>query len=61
MAIDLGTVNTLIYSKENGIVLNEPSILAVDNSENRMDIVAIGDDAKKMLGRTPSNIKQLGQ
>lgn len=59
MAIDLGTVNTLIYSKENGIVLNEPSILAVDNSENRMDIVAIGDGAKKMLGRTPSNIKTI--
>ena len=41
LAIDLGTVNTLIYLKENGVVLNEPSVLAIDTSERKMNILAI--------------------
>ena len=57
LAIDLGTVNTLIYLKENGVVLNEPSVLAIDTSERKMNILAIGNKAKKMVGRTPENIK----
>ena len=57
LAIDLGTVITLIYLKENGVVLNEPSVLAIDTSERKMNILAIGNKAKKMVGRTPENIK----
>lgn len=57
LAIDLGTANTLVYVKGKGIVLMEPSVVAVsvDNrSKNR--VLAVGSDAKKMLGRTPGNI-----
>ena len=56
MAIDLGTVNTLIHHQDNGIVLNEPSILAIDNSDSKAGIIAIGSKAKEMHGRTPENI-----
>ncbi|MFC1561712.1 rod shape-determining protein [candidate division KSB1 bacterium] len=55
IAIDLGTANTLIYIKGKGIVLNEPSIVAL-NKHNRK-IVAIGHEAKRMLGRTPGDIQ----
>lgn len=58
MAIDLGTANTLIYVKGQGIVLNEPSVVAV--AENRLlgrkEVLAVGLEAKKMLGRTPGTI-----
>ncbi len=57
LAIDLGTANTLLYVKGKGIVLSEPSVVAVrvDNrTKNR--IISVGDDAKKMLGKTPGNI-----
>ena len=58
MAIDLGTANTLIYVKGRGIVLNEPSVVAV--AENRLlgrkEILAVGAEAKKMFGRTPGTI-----
>lgn len=58
MAIDLGTANTLIYVKDKGVVLNEPSVVAV--AENRLlgrkDVLAVGAEAKKMLGRTPGTI-----
>ena len=57
LAIDLGTANTLLYVKGKGIVLSEPSVVAVrvDNrTKNR--VLAVGDDAKKMLGKTPGNI-----
>ncbi len=54
IGIDLGTANSLVYSKERGIVINEPSIAAVNNKTGQ--IVAIGDEAKKMLGRTPAHI-----
>ena len=58
MAIDLGTANTLIYVKGRGIVLNEPSVVAV--SENRLigrkEILAVGTEAKQMFGRTPGTI-----
>ncbi len=55
IAIDLGTANTLIYVKGKGIIVDEPSIVALNKSERK--IVAIGHDAKKMLGRTPSDIE----
>ena len=54
VSVDLGTANTLIYVKGRGIVLNEPSVVALD-SESR-DILAVGLEAKKMLGRTPAGI-----
>jgi rod shape-determining protein MreB len=55
VAIDLGTANTLIYVKGRGIVLNEPSVVAVDQSTNKA--VAVGREAKEMLGRTPAGIE----
>ena len=58
LSIDLGTANTLIYVRDRGIVLNEPSVVAVqdDFSRGGKVIVAVGADAKNMLGRTPGNI-----
>lgn len=56
LSIDLGTANTLIYVREKGIVLNEPSVVAIRNTNNQKNVVAVGVDAKRMLGRTPGNI-----
>ncbi len=60
LAIDLGTANTLVYVKGKGIVLNEPSVVAV-HTDNRLKnrILAVGSEAKNMLGRTPGNIKAI--
>ena len=55
LAIDLGTANTLIYMKGKGIVLNEPSIVAFDR--NTKKIIAIGNEAKEMMGRTHRDIR----
>ena len=52
---DLGTANILIYVKGEGIVLNEPSIVVVDTNENK--VIAMGNEAKEMIGKTPENIK----
>ena len=54
MGIDLGTANTLIYVKDSGIVLNEPSVIAVDSDTSK--ILAVGADAKAMMGKAPRNI-----
>src|SRR5260370_596184 len=54
LAIDLGTANTLVYVRGEGIVLNEPSIVAIHQADN--SVLAVGKDAKAMLGRTPGNI-----
>ena len=54
IGIDLGTANTLIYVKDHGVVLREPSVVAVKAGTN--EVLAVGDDAKRMLGRTPGNI-----
>jgi len=57
LAIDLGTANTLIYTKSGGIVLNEPSMVAVRKGDQRVGkVLAVGKEAKEMLGRTPSDI-----
>jgi rod shape-determining protein MreB len=57
LAIDLGTANTLIYAKSKGIVLNEPSMVAVRKGGQRgSEVLAVGKEAKEMLGRTPSDI-----
>jgi rod shape-determining protein MreB len=57
MAIDLGTANTLVYVKGEGIVLNEPSIVAIHQADNT--VLAVGKEAKAMLGRTPGNIQAI--
>jgi rod shape-determining protein MreB len=60
ISIDLGTANTLIYMREKGIVLNEPSVVAVRHDGNGRDqVVAVGIEAKRMLGRTPGNISAI--
>jgi rod shape-determining protein MreB len=59
MAIDLGTANTLVYVKGRGIVLNEPSVVAITNRRGKKMVQAVGDEAKMMLGRTPGNIEAI--
>ncbi len=56
LSIDLGTANTLIYVREQGIVLNEPSVVAIRTHNGQKTIEAVGSEAKRMLGRTPGNI-----
>src|SRR5215213_3174548 len=59
MAIDLGTANTLVYVKGRGIVLNEPSVVAITSVKGRKQVLAVGEEAKLMLGRTPGNIQAI--
>ncbi|MYE81439.1 MAG: rod shape-determining protein, partial [Gammaproteobacteria bacterium] len=56
LSIDLGTANTLIFVRDEGIVLNEHSVVAIRTNENRSSIAAVGHYAKRMLGRTPGSI-----
>src|SRR5690554_5167287 len=56
LSIDLGTANTLIYVRGRGVVLDEPSVVAIRQSGNMRSVAAVGGDAKRMLGRTPGNI-----
>lgn len=56
MAIDLGTANTLVYVRGRGVVLNEPSVVAIKNDNGRKQVLAVGNEAKLMMGRTPGNI-----
>ncbi len=59
MAIDLGTANTLVYVKGKNIVLNEPSVVAVIELKGKKQVLAVGNEAKRMLGRTPGNIQAI--
>ena len=59
MAIDLGTANTLVYIKGKGIVLSEPSVVAYHTKNGRKEVLAVGEDAKLMLGRTPGSIEAI--
>ena len=59
MAIDLGTANTLVYIKDRGVILSEPSVVAYHVKDGRKQILAIGDDAKLMVGRTPGSIQAI--
>jgi rod shape-determining protein MreB len=54
MGIDLGTANTLVHLRGKGIVLKEPSVVAIQNDNGK--VLAVGDEAKQMIGRTPGNI-----
>src|SRR6056300_534003 len=59
MAIDLGTANTLVYVKGEGVVLNEPSVVATIENQGRTQVLAVGNEAKQMLGRTPGKIQAI--
>ncbi len=59
MAIDLGTANTLVYVQDRGIVLNEPSVVAIETINGIKRVKAVGDDAKMMMGKTPDNIEAI--
>ena len=59
MAIDLGTANTLVVLKGQGVVLNEPSVVAIVENMGKRNVLAVGDEAKTMLGRTPGNISAI--
>jgi Actin-like ATPase involved in cell morphogenesis len=59
MAIDLGTANTLVYVKGEGVVLNEPSVVALSEISGKKQVLAVGDEAKRMLGKTPGKIRAI--
>lgn len=59
IAIDLGTANTLVYIRNKGIMLNEPSVVAIQRFRNTTKVLAVGNDAKRMLGRTSGNISAI--
>ena len=59
MAIDLGTANTLVYVKGEGVVLNEPSVVAKIENQGHTQVLAVGNEAKQMLGRTPGKIEAI--
>ena len=59
LSIDLGTANTLIYVRDEGIILNEPSVVAIRIQNGQKTVTAVGSDAKRMLGRTPGNIRAI--
>jgi rod shape-determining protein MreB len=59
MAIDLGTANTVVYVKGRGVVLNEPSVVAIADVKGKKQVLAVGEEAKQMLGRTPGNIQAI--
>jgi len=56
LAIDLGTANTLVYVRNQGIVVNEPSVVAISRTGSSQKVLAVGSEAKRMLGKTPGNI-----
>ena len=59
IGIDLGTANTLVYVKGKGIVLDEPSVVAMAEVRGRTQVLAVGEEAKVMLGKTPGNIRAI--
>ena len=59
MAIDLGTANTLVYVRGEGVVLNEPSVVALTESNGKKHVLAVGEEAKRMLGKTPGKIQAI--
>ena len=59
MAIDLGTANTLVYVQDQGIILDEPSVVAIEKINGHRQVKAVGDDAKMMMGKTPDTIEAI--
>ncbi len=61
MAIDVGTANTLVYVRGQGVVLNEPSVVAIETLNGIKRVKAVGDDAKLMMGKTPDSIEAINR
>jgi rod shape-determining protein MreB len=59
IGIDLGTANTLICIPGKGIVLNEPSVVAIEATRDKISVISVGEDAKLMIGRTPKKIQAI--
>ena len=59
LSIDLGTANTLVYVREKGIILDQPSVVAIKTHSGKRTVVAVGSEAKKMLGRTHGTISAI--
>lgn len=59
IGIDLGTANCLVFVRDHGIVLSEPSVVAVTDGDHKQEVVAVGEEAKRMLGRTPGHIRAI--
>ena len=59
LAIDLGTANTLVYVRGRGVVLSEPSVVAIAESRGKKQVIAVGNEAKQMLGKTPGQIQAI--
>src|SRR5215213_7025937 len=59
LAIDLGTANTVVYVKGEGVVLSEPSVVALETIDGNTRVRAVGEDAKLMLGKTPDNVRTI--
>ena len=59
LSIDLGTANTLVYVKGEGVVLNEPSVVAITENQGKTQVLAVGNEAKRMLGKTPGKIEAI--
>ena len=59
LAIDLGTANTVVYLRERGIVIQEPSVVALEYGNGLPKVRAVGEDAKLMLGKTPANLRTI--
>ena len=59
IGIDLGTANTLVYVKGRGVVLDEPSVVAMAEMRGKTQVLAVGEEAKVMLGKTPGNIRAI--
>src|SRR5688572_13490795 len=59
LAIDLGTANTVVYLRDRGVVLAEPSVVAIETVNGIDRVRAVGDDAKLMLGKTPANLRTI--
>ena len=61
IAIDLGTANTIVYLRGEGVVIDEPSVVAVEVRDGARRVGAVGDDAKLMMGKTPGTFPQFGR
>ena len=59
LAIDLGTANTIIFARNKGLILNEPSVVSISDEGGKKRVKAVGFEAKTMLGRTPENIQTI--
>ena len=59
LAIDLGTANTVVYARDEGVIIAEPSVVAIETIDGVDRVIAVGEEAKLMLGRTPENVRAI--